>query len=371
MSSPWRYIATRLNGDGTETRLDVDLPLQKPELQLTLNGHGGLKATISPEVARLRSADAPIFVPWSTAIYAEADGVIRGGGILENLPEDGPALSIDCVGHSGYLSGTRYTGEKSTVRGDPIAMSWHMWQATQARKGFNIGMTRTGATKSREMFLGDDDVAASTTAQKVDPYVLAWWQTHDLAKEFEDMAGLAPFEWTVRHAWDGEQISHELVYGYPRLGRRRDDLRFVVGENVSTRPAVQRQGEDYASEVLVLGAGEGRAMMRAEDNSVARSRLGRDVVVMDKTITTPNGARTRAAAEAKARSGGPEISELTVLNHPHAALGTYSVGDDIYVETAPGWSGVLGMWLKILSITISPDSQESVLAVREAGKVGA
>ena len=368
--SGWRYIATRLNGDGTETRLDIGVPLTKPEIQLTLNGHGGLKGTITPEVARLKTKDGPLFVPWSTAIYAEADGILRGGGILENEPEDGPTLTIDCVGHSGYLADTRYTGIKSITRGDPISMSWHLWEATQARKGFNIGMTRTGATKSREMFLADDTLTPSTTAQKVDPYVLAWYQTHDLAKEFDDMAALAPFEWTVQHRWSGDTIVHELQYGYPRLGRRRTDLRFVVGENVTAHPAINRQGNDYASNVIVLGAGEGRAMMRDEQTTATRPRLGRDKVIIDKSITTPNAARTRATAELKARTGTPDVTELTVTDHPHAKLGSYQVGDDIYLETAPGWTNTLGVWLRVLSITIQPETGNTTLAVRDVEKVG-
>lgn len=366
----WRFFATRMHGDGTESRIADELPISRPELDTVLNGHGGLKGTITPEVARLKDQHGdPLFTPWSTAIYAEASGLIRGGGILESLPEDGPSLTLDCVGHSGYLAGTRYTGEQAIERGDPLTTAWHLWEHTQARPGFNVGMRLAGAKTSRDMFLGDDTITPSATPQKVDPYVLAWWETHDLAREFDALAELAPFEWTVQHRWDGDTIVHELLTGYPRLGRRRHDLRFVVGENVTEQPPILTEGEDYASDVFVLGAGEGRTMMHEPLSDPHRTRLGRDAVIVDKTITTPNAARTRATAELRARTGAPDITELTVADHPHARPGTYDVGDDILIETAPGWTSSRELWVKILGISIRPDEPTTTLSVRRAEKV--
>lgn len=366
----WNFLATRMNGDGTETLIANELPISGPEIDLVLNGHGGFKGTITPEIARLKDHRGdPIFVPWSTAIYAEASGLIRGGGILESDPDQGPALTLDCLGHSGYLAGTRYTGAQAIERGDPLATAWHLWEHTQARPGFNIGMTLTGAKTSRQMFLGDDNVTPSTTPQKVDPYVLAWWETHDLAKEFDALAELAPFEWTVHHRWDGDTIVHELATGYPRLGRRRDDLRFVVGENVTVQPQIDRDGEGYASDVFVIGAGEGRTMLHQEQSEPRRTRLGRDAVIVDKTITTPNAARARAAAELRARTGDEDITEISVADHPNARLGTYDVGDDILIETAPGWTSARELWVKILGISIRPDEPTTTLSVRRAEKV--
>ena len=64
----WRYIATKLNGDGTETVLDWDLPIVQPSFTDELSGAGGMSGTIAPEIARLRVDGEPIFVPWSTAL---------------------------------------------------------------------------------------------------------------------------------------------------------------------------------------------------------------------------------------------------------------------------------------------------------------
>ena len=59
--SEWRYIASRLNGDGTETFLDFNLPLNDVSVQSSLSGHGGLDAKISPEVVALKPLRVNLF----------------------------------------------------------------------------------------------------------------------------------------------------------------------------------------------------------------------------------------------------------------------------------------------------------------------
>lgn len=366
--SEWRFIASRLDGNGGEEFLDYDLPLDDTEIHQVLNGHGGLSAAVTHEVAHLRVDGEPIFVPWSTALYAEASGIIRGGGILTDLTEEGPALALDCIGFTGYLDEMPYTNIRSIERGDPLKVSQHLWEHTQARKGFDLGVEMVGASSSREMFIGDDDVPPSSTPQKVDPYELTYWQTHDLAREFDHLAELGPFEYRMEHAWDGDRIRHRLRYGYPTLGARRHDLRFVVGENVLEVPEVETAGEEYASHVLVLGAGEGRSMMR-DEQSTTTDRLGRFAVVSDKTITTPAQAKARARAELKARTGTPDVTDLQVIQHPHALLGSYSVGDEIAITTADGWTDEQDVWVKILGISITPGTDTTMLQVRRAEKV--
>ena len=366
--SEWRFIAAKLDGAGGMEFLDFDLRLDDVEVHQVLNGHGGLTARVPHEQAHLKVNGKPVFAPWSTAIFAEASGIIRGGGILTNLTEDGSALALDCVGFSGYLDEMPYTNARSIERDDPLKISRHMWDHTQARKGFDLGVGFAGSSSSREMFIGDPDIEPTTTPTKVKPLVLAYWQTHDLAKEFDHLAELAPFEYRMEHAWSGETIRHQLRYGYPTLGARRHNLRFVVGENVLVEPEVESAGEEYASHALVLGAGEGRSMMRNEQ-STTTDRLGRFAVVSDKTITTPAQAKARAQAELKARTGAPDISEIQVIQHPHTPLGSYQVGDEIALTTAGGWTKGTDLWVKVLGIVIRPGSDTTTLQVRRAEKV--
>lgn len=370
----WRYIASRLNGDGTETFLSWDVPLQNAAVVDDLSGPGGITGNISPELAALQTLEGdPIFVPWSTAIYAEADGQIRGGGILSELTEEGPKLSLDCIGFSGYLQGQPYASEFSQVGVDPLDVARHLWAHKQGTRGGNLGLVldplnspiRVGtAEKSTEVTTGAGEDTASTPG----PYTLNWWSTHNMGAEFDKLAAETPFDYRVVHEWAGETIAHRMRLGYPTLGRRQHGLRFMVGENVFVIPKIQYSGGAYASEAIVLGAGEGRKMIRGTE-STAPGRLHRAVVVEDKSLTSNQAAKKAALAEVHARLGDSDIDELVVHDHPHAALGTFSAGDEIRVDTRPGWSSSLSLWVRILSIKTEPDLNKCTLTVARVEKV--
>ncbi len=362
----WRYLAARLNGDGTETFLDTEVPIAGVELREDLSGPGGITGTISPEIARLQYQGDPVFVPWSTAIYAEKDGLIRGGGILVDMDDSTPDLSLDCMGFSGYPSGIPYTSEIVQVQVDPLDMARHIWEHLQSQKGGNLGMVVDATTSPIRIGDGPD---AEVFGQNMGPYRLAWFQDHDLGSEFDRLAADTPFEYRVQHAWAGDTVSHRLVLGYPTIGRRRSDLRFVVGENITLIPTIEYDGSEYASEAIVLGSGEGRTMVRGV-HSGNPGRLRRPVIVTDKNLRSKKDADARAGRELALRMGSADISEISVRDHEHARYGSYQVGDEILIETTDGWSDSLALWCRILSTKFNPEANTAVLTVVRSDKVG-
>lgn len=368
MSSNWRYLATRLNGDGTETFLSYDVPLQRAEITEDLSGPGGIDGTVAPELERLKAKDGtPIFRPWHTAIYAEKDNTIYGAGILADMPIDGPNMRLDCIGFSGYLNGQPYRGDRSEIGVDPLVMARHLWDHQQAVRGGNLGLILDPATSPRKIGTKERDVKFETKAGEdveftAGPYLLNWWQTHDMGREFDNLADTTPFDYRVEHAWDGERIVHRMRIGYPVLGRRRSDLRFMVGENVRVVPQIDYFGDDYADEVVVLGAGEGRKMIRDSAVRPNAGRLRRTVVVQDKTLTSKSAAKAMAQRELAYRLGDADISEIEI------PLGSVQVGDEIFVQTPRGWANRLNLWVRVLSIKTSPSKNSSVLSVSRVEK---
>lgn len=368
MARNWRYLATRLNGDGTETFLSYDVPLQDAELTEELSGPGGITGFIAPRLERLQAKDGtPVFRPWSTAIYAEKDGSIRAGAILADMPEDGPRLALDCVGFSGYLQGQPYNGELSRIKVDPLDMARHLWQHKQGIKGGNLGLQLDAATSKVRIGTPEKDVKFETGAGedvefKSGPYLLNWWQTHDMGKEFDDLALRTPFDYRVEHAWNGEDIAHRLRLGHPTLGRRRTD-RFMVGENVLTVPGVDYFGDEYASEVVVLGAGEGRKMIRQPAVRPNPGRLHRAAVVQDKSLTSKASAKAYAERELSRRLGEADITEVQV------PLGSLQAGDEILIQSPKGWTRDLNLWVRVLAIRTNPAKNTSVLSVARVEKV--
>lgn len=376
--SDWRFIAARVNGDGTDTVLDHNLPLSDATVTTTLSGPDAVSGTLSPDTARLKTADGlPLVQPWSTAIYAEVAGQLRAGGIVvPPLTMAGSKLSLECVGFVGYAKDQPYDGDRSRVKVDPMDEARHIWAHLQSRRRGDLGLVLDDTTSDVTIGTEKEDVEFTTgagedVAFEAGPYTLTYWSTSDLGQAFDDLAANTPFDYREEHSWDGDRIAHFLRLGYPKLGRRRHDLRFVVGENVSLIPEIT-SGDDYADEVWLLGAGEGRKMVRgvAHRND---TRLRRVTIVSDKTIRSKKNADQRASREVARRIGMADVTELQVHDHEHARVGTWANGDEIRVivpETA-GWAGNTDLWCRVLATELSPATTGAKITVSRVDKVEA
>lgn len=180
---------------------------------------------------------------------------------------------------------------------------------------------------------------------EAEPFTLTWWETHDLGSVIDTLAKNTPFEYRESSAWSGEDITHriELATG---LGTRRHDLRFEVGVNVRVPPPLQER--DYASDVTILGAGEGRAMVRATVSGNP-GRVRRAVVVQRKEIRSTAAAAVAARSEVAARTAEWVFDSLQVFDHAFAPYGSFRVGDVVYVTGDAGWKD-LDTWVRILEV---------------------
>lgn len=356
----WRYIAERLNGDGTSTFLDFNVPLRNVEIEDSLSSPNSFSATISPELGNLKDSDGrPLFEEHSTAIYAEKDGEIRGGGILAHSGFEGPEWSLECTGFVGYAKDTPYTGDGIFyINTDTLDIFRAIWGHIQSQNGSNIGLTFDTQDSGRL-------IGSELTASEYDPeggsdgltletqaYKLAWYQDHDLLSNLTGLSEESPFDFTERHYWSGDTITHRVDFGVPAIGTRRNDLRFVIGENVFIKPQVERAGDDYADEVYVLGAGEGAKMIRGHAIT-SRNRLRRVAVITDSSIRSLSKANAVAAAELRWRMSLDDFSGIIVRDHKHADIGSVSVGDEIRVQGRTGWVDV-DAWYRVINRTIRP-----------------
>lgn len=374
--SDWRYIASRLHGDGTENVIHADLPLDKVQITDTLSGPQAINASIKPEVASLIGSDGePVFDAWSTAIYAEKDGQIRGGSILDDMTAKGDGtLQLNTIGFAGYPKGMPYMGDYQGIQVDPIDVFRHIWDHLQSQPHGNLGVTLDSTKSGLKIGTPPEQVQFTTGAGEdvsfvAGPVKLAWYQTHDLLNKINELVRETPFDYREVHSWSGETIKHRIQIGYPSLGRRRHDLRFMVGENVAIAPDVTWAGESYASEVLMLGAGQGAKTARATATR-NDSRIRRVAVVDDKAAKDVKSLAASGKRELAKRFGRPEISEIRVFDHPHAKLGSYQVGDEIFIQTPEGWQGDLGMWCRIFSNTITTyDDKVATLGVVRVDRI--
>jgi len=237
--------------------------------------------------------------------------------------------------------------------------------ATGGAKPALLGLTRgVNGTKAAIHAKGDTVKYAGTPTRTIAavepaPYTLAWYQTDDLAKEIDDLAKATPFDYFEEHAWAGDPdndptITHRLRLGYPRLGRRRLDLAFVIGDNVMVQPDVAYDGDSYASEVMTLGAGEGSKMVRGS-YAKTTSRLRRVAVVKDQGIRTVDAANKRSQRELAFRLGLGDVAQISVRDHPNAPVGSWAMGDEVLLQGDAGWAGDLNLWVRVVGQTLTPD----------------
>jgi hypothetical protein len=358
----WRYIAVRLEGDGTATTIHPELPLGSVEIEDVLSGPNGLTGTLSPEIPSLVDQHGlPILDEWSTAIFAEYQGEIFGGGILADCDFTGPKWNINTTGFIGYWKDMPYTGPgQFYVKTDTLDIVRAIGAHVQGQDHGNIGLEFDGQKSGVK-------VGSSLTAPEYDPngpsdgltlesqaYKLAWHADFDLLSNIDDLAEQTPFDYHERHWWDGDDIRHRLDFGVPNLGRKRNDLRFVIGENLFVVPSFTRVGDDYANEVYMLGAGEGAKMIRGHATT-PRDRLRRVAVVTDSSVRRTARANRMAQRELAWRKSLGDITSLTIRDHPHAPIGSIDTGDEIYVEGTAGWV-TFNAWCRVLTRTIHPDS---------------
>lgn len=360
-----------LHWDGTQELLAPDVPVTDPEVTTTLSGVDSIRGTFAVEVPRLSG----LIDVWSTAVVAEHEGDILAMCLVDSPPVEGPALSFTSRGFLGYCEGMPYDGTYSQVGVDPLDVVRHIWDHMQGKPDGNLGLVVDDATSGQTV---------GTEKDKDDPdsgpYRLSWWDTDDLWQVMIDLAGSTPFDFYETHTFSGPgsgDITHRLRLFTPKAGRRRTDLRFHVGENVRVLPQVET-GE-YASEVLVLGAGEGKKMRRGraivpagrsfltdtESPAGRQWRRGRRVKVVDaKDASTQRQADARARKEAARLGGNPDVASIVVGDHDNARLGSWANGDDVHLTgTDLPWGGDLDLWVRVLSTTYRPEQGTAELTV--------
>lgn len=353
-----RYLLQKLPN---REMLSWDLPLEEVDLTLSLSAPTVMSASITHQRPEL----VGLLRPYGCAVWADDGSGDLYGGILTDIDTDGPKVSLTIAGYAYYPTGQPWTAsEFKGIKVDPLDIVRRIWSRVQGLRNGNLYL-EVDSTKSK-VLIGEEerDVSFETSAgEQVDfsagPYKLNYWDTADLGKELSDLFEEAGASYLERHWWDGESIRHRLLIDCPSRSVRRDDLRFVVGENIIVPPKLSLPGSGYASEVLVLGAGEGRDARYATSGAVNMDGLYRVTVYSDKSITSNSKAQKVAREQVKRLSGSEEqITDLTVLNHPNADLRSVLPGDVIRVTGDTEWIS-LDTYARVTDITFDPASPQT------------
>lgn len=329
--------------------LDWAVPLQGAEPTRTLSGPSGLDGTL-PE-----GYPHPV-LEWGHALWVEDSGTFHGGGIVTTVEHQDRSLRVGCTGITGYPAGMPWLAPREDlIHVDPTDIVRKIWTHLQAEPGGNLHLSVDPLTTPVRVGEPERDVEFTTgtgddVSFQTGPFRLNPIDAQDLAKTIDDLAADTPFDYLEHTYWDGEQIRHRLQLGHPTIGVRRTQMRFHTTENLAVPPTLGFDEDAYASEVLLIGAGEGRAALTAHIPSTP-ARLRRVATIADKSIRTKAAADRRAREELAARTPDGTVSDLTVWDSPTARIDELGPGDTIHVQGPLTTGSHLDHWVRIVEIT--------------------
>lgn len=348
-----RFIAQRVP-DGAF--LHPELPVETWSFTDTLSGPQALSVTFHA------SHDLPIFKKGHAAIWAEVNDRLYGG-IIDTVTRDQATVSVECAGFSSMLQGQPYIGDGEVwSKVDPLVVTRFIWDHWQSFPQGDLGV-RVDSTTSPIRIGEEQYVPLDTTLSEFDttfddgPIRLSWYESHNLGGMIDGYVKEGYFDYHEQSRWKGDRIEHRMRLYYPRKGKRRQDLRFVYGENILEPPTVEMQEDGYASEVMLLGAGEGRAKKRAFAGGKG-SGIRHVAVVTEDKIKRQRDADARARREYAKRKGEYEVRGVTVLDHPHAPIGSWSVGDEVRVQGDVAGKDI-DQWVRVISSTRGSEKADS------------
>src|SRR5699024_2215434 len=238
---------------------------------------------------------------WGSALWVEADGVFYGGRIVTTVEHAEREIRVACAGVTGYAQDMPWLAPREDlVRVDALALVRKVWAHLQGRTGRDLALDVDELTAPVRVGEEERDVEFSTgdgqdVSFETGPFRLNPVDTQDLAKTVEDLAADTPFDYVEETRWVGESIRHRMRLGYPALGVTRSDFVLDTRVNMTVLPTLGFDENEYASEVLLVGAGEGRDAVTAHVPTKP-SRLRRVAIVTDQSLTSKASA-TRAARE--------------------------------------------------------------------------
>lgn len=205
----------------------------------------------------------------------------------------------------------------------------------------------------------NDAKKKATDAMRADggAYKMLWWDAPDCGKQISDLVTSVPLDFTESHTWNSAKtaIIHRIDVAYPRAGRRRDDLAFIQGDNITVVPSPVSKGDDFANAIFGLGAGEGSAIVHTS-TAVNDGRLRRVNVLNSKDTKSASVLQSYARDALLKAAASMTIEQIDVLDHPNAAFGAWDLGDDILVQVDVPFLGRLAIWHRIVSWSLTSDS---------------
>lgn len=355
-----RFIAQNIM---TRQFLHMDLPIVNPQITWRLSGPFELTGTISPPFADILDI---MMDEWSTFIHVEYMGTILGSGILMPWSADEQTLNIEAIGVSTYPHGIPYMDYYHDFFPDVMVVIRELWRHIQSFPNGDIGLLLPSGTMGVPLFgkIHHDEETGDLLGWE--EWSLHWTDFVDCGSFIDNLAVSTPFDYREVQVWNAAHtdVLHGINFGYPRLGGKRDDLKFEYGGNIVGSVSISEPEDAYVSDVILKGSGEGPDQIYVWIAAIMWDRLRRVLVMTDEQVADPQMGYGIADQELYRRLYSRGVEKLVVeAFHLFAPLGTYNVGDDILIDAMIPFVGEFMMWHRITAITFDRDTGLATLEV--------
>lgn len=350
----WRFYLMEMP---SREWIDKELPLAGAKVIRNPNAPAAISGSLPEGLTSLYDAEGELrLVEWGCAIVAEREGSDPVFCIVDEVVANGSVLEVQAGGFSMYPKDMPWLGpEFIGIDVDPLDMVRKIWDHLLSYENSGLSVAVDDTTSPPSAWIGEEeeDVNFTTGTGEVvsfeaGPFRLARWNVSDLGATITKLQEETPFDYREHSSWNGDEIEHRLELGYPGLGVRQYDLTFEIGYNVVVPPPVQ--SSDYASEIWMQGAGEGRDKLKTSAHlTVPTKRMRRVHVETDKEVKSVAAANRAGRPKLALLSGQQTIDTIEIIDHDLAPFGSYKEGDEIRVTGDAGWVE-LDTWVRILEI---------------------
>lgn len=375
-----RLLVFNATGSGSWTLVHPDLPVDEVTWTDVIQSPSAVTLTLDVE---RDEAPYKMFTPWLTALVAEVDGEVRAFGLVTDRDAEDNKLTVNCVGLSSYPSGMPWVGaDLKLYDADPGSIISLIWKKLQAQPMGNLGVTCDTAKTSIRLGVKVEEIRAPKSTPKPnlkvpssgsgaavspggpsyapgallragvdEPWLLTATEDFDLQSVLDGLYTDSSLEWREVVSWQGSQPRCHINVS-ARVGSRKANYLGILGLNVFEIPAIEEDPEDYASHVLVVGAGEGKKRIMHTAASAKLNRIRRVYVKQAQSVDRKDAAKKLAEKVLAKKSATPgKIRSFRMLDHPSCPVWALSPGDEIQIRGDAGQAGEITRWVRILSIT--------------------
>lgn len=338
MASIYTYItADILTGTVIE-----EVPLRSVKWAKELNGPGSFEGTIDADHPK---AVRNVVSPGARFIYVLRNGVPVWGGIIWVVRNKGGVLEIQAQGIWSYFQRRLIKASVTFTNSDQFTIAQTLLNNAASAPGGDLGVvvpnTTSGVVRTRSYF---------------------GVERKQLGEAVEQLAAVENgFDFEVTTSLSGATFTNDVVFYYPRQGRRLSAV-WDVSVHVSL-DSWEVDASATANSISGLGSGDGDAALVldvADPSKLAEYPLLEDTASF-KDVVEQSTLDAHSRAELTRRSAPTALPELTLLPTAETTVGSFVVGDEVRLRGTRGWSELDG-WYRIVgyNVEVTDEGDEKI-----------